>query len=169
MKALFVDFMAQLWPCTWLAVPIYFYSENNLQTRQLKEIINRYEKKKQRDLWILSDGHCFKNQVLNFCNMDSMETFKNVHFQSGTLETLKALVEKVHGYTFLPQLNIDNLSAGEKKQVRCFKPLSPSREVSLVFLRSHWKKDIIQSLKKSDPGPTSPFGKKKSGSQGSGL
>ena len=104
--------------------------------------------KKQKDLWILSDGHCFKNQVLNFCNMDSMEIFKNVHFQSGTLETLKALVEKVHGYTFLPQLNIDNLNTGEKKQVRCFKPLSPSREVSLVFLRSHWKKDIIQSLKK---------------------
>ncbi len=44
MKALFVDFMARLWPCTWLAAPIYFYSENNLQTRQLKEIINRYEK-----------------------------------------------------------------------------------------------------------------------------
>ncbi len=114
-----------------------------------KNFLKVSDLRKHKDLWILSDGHCFKNQVLNFCNMNSaLETFKNVHFQSGSLETLKALVEKVHGYTFLPQLNIDRLSASEKKQTRHFKPLAPSREVSIVFLRSHWKKDIIQSLKK---------------------
>ena len=114
-----------------------------------KSFLKVNDLKKHRDLWILSDGHCFKNQVLNFCNVNSaLEIFKNVHFQSGSLETLKTLVERVHGYTFLPQLNIDSLNADEKKQIRCFKPLAPSREVSLVFLRSHWKKDIIQSLKK---------------------
>ena len=131
-----------------------------------KDLLKINDLKRHRDLWILSDGHCFKNQVLNFCNVDSnLETFKNVHFQSGSLETLKALVEKVHGYTFLPQLNVDSLNAIEKKQIRHFNPPAPSREVSLVFLRSHWKKDIAESLKKviQDQLPPSVKKNKESG------
>lgn len=44
MRAVFIDFMAQLWPCTWLAAPIYFYSRENPQTRQIEKIMDRYEK-----------------------------------------------------------------------------------------------------------------------------
>ena len=114
-----------------------------------------------RDLWILSDGHCFKNQVVNLCGMDpKLEVFKNVHFQSGSMETLKNLVEKSKGYTFLPQLHINSLNTREKKQIRHFLPPIPSREVSLVFLRSHWKKDIIQCLKQTIQSQLLPSVKK---------
>jgi LysR family transcriptional regulator, hydrogen peroxide-inducible genes activator len=99
------------------------------------------------DLWLLSDGHCFKNQVLNFCGMDeAMTVFDNIHFQSGNLETLKQLVQKSQGYTFLPQLEVERMSSQDKKWVRPFVRPAPAREVSLVYNKGHWKMDVIQVL-----------------------
>lgn len=123
---------------------VYCSSDHPLlkkKTLNIKDLLDHH------DLWILSDGHCFKNQVLNFCGFGTqLEVFPNIHFQSGSLETLKRLVEESKGYTFLPQLNIDQLSAHEKKKIRQFKSSVPSREVSLVYHQSHWKKDIIDAL-----------------------
>lgn len=144
-----------------LATPL---SETNIEKRVLfnegfavycsedHPLLDKYELTvsdllEHNDLWILSDGHCFKNQVLNFCGMgDSLEVLSNIHFQSGNLETLKRLVEKAHGYTFLPQLNLDHLSSSEKARVRRFRPPVPSREISIVSRLSHWKRDIIDAL-----------------------
>ena len=41
-KALFVDFEARLWPCTWVGAPIYFSGKNNIQKVQLHKILDHY-------------------------------------------------------------------------------------------------------------------------------
>ena len=41
-RTLFVDFMAQLWPCCWLAAPLYFHNKNNSQKKQLSAILKKY-------------------------------------------------------------------------------------------------------------------------------
>ena len=41
-KALFVDFEARLWPCTWTGAPIYFEGKNNVQKIQLHKILDHY-------------------------------------------------------------------------------------------------------------------------------
>jgi LysR family transcriptional regulator, hydrogen peroxide-inducible genes activator len=114
-----------------------------LKKKKLKvEDLENYQ-----DLWILSDGHCFKNQVLNFCGMEKkLNVLSNIHFQSGSLETLKLLVENADGFTFLPKLNIDLLSPKEKSRIRHFVNPVPSREVSIVSMKSHWKSDVLNSL-----------------------
>ncbi|NQZ18637.1 MAG: hydrogen peroxide-inducible genes activator [Bdellovibrionales bacterium] len=101
----------------------------------------------RNDIWILSDGHCFKNQVLNFCSINqNLSTYENIHFQSGNLETLKLLVDQAQGYTFLPQLTMDRLSPKDKKRVRPFSSPVPSREVSLVSRKDHWQQEILKAL-----------------------
>jgi len=41
-KTLFVDFEARLWPCTWVAAPIYFTGDDNIQKEQVHKILNYY-------------------------------------------------------------------------------------------------------------------------------
>jgi len=41
-NALFVDFQARLWPCTWVAAPIYFSQPDNIQTKQIHDLMKHY-------------------------------------------------------------------------------------------------------------------------------
>ena len=43
MKAIFIDFNADVWPCTWLAAPKYFFDKDNKQRKDIENILSRYE------------------------------------------------------------------------------------------------------------------------------
>lgn len=100
------------------------------------------------DLWLLEEGHCFRDQVLKVCSLDKKhKVIENVEFASGNLETLKNLVKKNSGYTLLPELAVNELSQEEmKKYIRKFKAPVPTREVSLVHSRSFLKESIINAM-----------------------
>lgn len=100
------------------------------------------------DLWLLEEGHCFRDQVLKVCSLDRRSSvLGNVEFSSGSLETLKNLVRSSEGYTLLPELAVLDLSEEEKKQfVKKFQKPVPTREVSLVHSRVFLKEGIIEAL-----------------------
>lgn len=99
-------------------------------------------------LWILEEGHCFRDQVLKICSFDRKNrTLKNVEFSSGNLETLKNLVRKNSGYTLLPELALQDMSKNELSQhIRKFRKPVPTREVSLAHSRSFLKEPILNAL-----------------------
>lgn len=103
------------------------------------------------DLWLLSEGHCFRNQVLSVCSLRNAPGAKRntVSFESGNLETLKQMVQKSGGYTLLPQLAADQLQGNSKKMLRPFQQPVPTREVSLVYSRSFLKEKIVTALEES--------------------
>lgn len=103
------------------------------------------------DVWLLQEGHCLRNQVIRLCSLKpDSGVFKNVYFESGNLETLRELVRKTRGYTLLPHLLVNQLSVSEKRQmVRPFQKPLPTREVSLIYRRDHWKMPILDALEKS--------------------
>src|SRR5690606_1692169 len=45
------------------------------------------------ELWLLQDGHCFRNQVINFCSAQKTKEAiaDNIRFESGNFETLRHL------------------------------------------------------------------------------
>ena len=101
------------------------------------------------DLWLLNEGHCFRDQAINICKRVLGKNLKraNLEFESGNLETLKRLVDKNFGYTLVPSLAIMEMAQTEiKKKVRFFKSPAPIREVSIVYSRSYLKKSIIEAL-----------------------
>lgn len=102
-------------------------------------------------LWMLQDGNCFKDQVANYCSILSSSPLNNsIHFQSGSLETLKHIVQKNSGYTMVPAMMTEYFSQSEKKNfIRKFKEPLPTREISFVYRRDHWKLDIIDCLKQA--------------------
>lgn len=101
-------------------------------------------------LWLLEEGHCFRDQILKICSKEKKNSvLNNVEFSGGNLETLKNLVKNNCGYTLLPELAITNLSLKEQKaHIRKFKKPAPTREVGLVYSRSFLKANIINSLEK---------------------
>lgn len=104
------------------------------------------------DLWLLSDGHCFKDQVVRYCSLpgDAVPAFRNVRFQSGNLDTLRRLVRQGHGYTLIPAFMTTYMSEAEvKAHVRSFAHPEPARQISLVARRGHWKAAIAKALRES--------------------
>ncbi|CAN5579489.1 hydrogen peroxide-inducible genes activator [soil metagenome] len=97
-------------------------------------------------LWLLEEGHCFRSQVLNLCEL---RKYSDAHFryETGNIETLKRMVDKSDGITILPELAVMEFSASQMKCVKKLRDPSPAREVSLVTHRDHIKTKLIQTLK----------------------
>lgn len=101
----------------------------------------------RHDAWMLSDGNCFRNQVINLCkNQYASHSDEQIRYESGSIETLKKMVEAEGGFTFLPELAVMELTTRQSKNVVSFDDKVPLREVSLCFIRNAVKKDLIEIL-----------------------
>lgn len=98
-------------------------------------------------LWILNEGHCFRNQTLDICNVKEPNSFlSRIKYESGSLETLKKLVDKQGGFTLLPELVTFDLDKNDQNKLRKFQAPVPTREVSLLVKKSFLKHKIVQAL-----------------------
>ena len=100
------------------------------------------------DLWLLSEGHSFRSQVLRLCSKGEQNgVFPNLKFEGGNFDTLTKLVKKSSGFTLLPQMAVDDLSSSETEtHIKAFAEPIPTREVSLVYNRTFLKETIINAL-----------------------
>ncbi|HMX78403.1 MAG TPA: hydrogen peroxide-inducible genes activator [Chitinophagaceae bacterium] len=99
------------------------------------------------DIWMLTEGNCFRNQIINICTQPQ-EITKHLHYDSGSLETLKKMVDMEGGFTLLPELAVLELSNKKQEQISEFRKPKPLREISLVYARSVAKMKYIHVLKK---------------------
>jgi LysR family hydrogen peroxide-inducible transcriptional activator len=102
---------------------------------------------KSDELWILQQGHCFRDQVVSFCDQ-KMAGHQNFHYESGSLEGLRNMVNRYAGVTFLPELATFELSEEEKTRLRPFRGESPTREVSIILNRNFLKQKLVELLYK---------------------
>lgn len=101
-------------------------------------------------LWLLEEGHCMRSQILNLCALKKQkETEESIHYNSGSIETLKNMVDTNFGMTIIPELATYNLTRAQKKRLRSFKTPAPVREISIIYHREFLKAKLIQSLKES--------------------
>ncbi len=128
-----------------------FYEEIQLYTHQdhplFKQPTVRMEDITQPGLWLLTEGHCFRHQVLNLCSLDhKIEANRPFLFESGSLETLRKLVEVEGGFTLLPELATIDLADEQQFQIKRFETPRPLREVSLVYTRHFAKQRLLNLL-----------------------
>lgn len=98
-------------------------------------------------LWLLEDGHCFRNQVIHLCGIRIHGVMGNVRFDAASFETLRALIDHSGGCTLVPETFARTLPAEIRvARVRPFRDPVPTREVSLIASRDHWKTEIIEAL-----------------------
>lgn len=107
------------------------------------------------DMWMLTEGHCFRDQTLAVCKSKkkSADERKNIKFESGSLETLRRMVDQENGFTLLPHLA--TLEIANSKKIKEFANPIPTREVSLIhssfFKREALKKSLIEVIQKNLP------------------
>jgi LysR family hydrogen peroxide-inducible transcriptional activator len=102
------------------------------------------------EIWMLGDGHCFRNQVVNLCEMHDLQHQElPFEFESNSLETLMKIVDKEGGFTLIPELAKQYMPTEKLKQVKGFSKLHPLREVSLVYSRRYSKHKLVELLAES--------------------
>src|SRR5690625_7520739 len=66
-----------------------------------------------RDMWMLKEGHCFRNQSLNLCGgSDEDHQEKRFWFESSSIETLVKMVDLQGGFTLIPELRSEERRVG---------------------------------------------------------
>ncbi len=105
-------------------------------------------------LWLLDEGHCFRDQLVRFCKMEQVKLRQSA-YQLGSMETFMRMVESGNGITFIPELAVDQLNADQQKLVRPFAIPKPTREIVLVtrkdFIRHTISNILIESIRKAVP------------------
>ena len=100
------------------------------------------------EIWVLNEGHCMREQVLNICQRrKSTQGFQHFEYNTGSVETLKRMVEQNNGATILPELALADMSEKQMEKVRYFKSPEPAREVSIVIQKNFLKRRMIEALK----------------------
>jgi len=100
-------------------------------------------------LWLLTEGHCMRGQVLNICQRKRrMEPEGTFEYNTGSVETLKRMVDSNSGTTILPELSIEEFDEDQLARIRYFKSPEPVREISLVTTQNFLKKAAVEALEK---------------------
>lgn len=128
--------------------PFYVYTSAAHPLAKLKSVSE--DDLTANGIWLLSEGHCLRNQVVKLCSArKTSAVFKNVSFESGSMETIIQLVEQGYGYTLIPALATEKLSLEHAKGLKEIKSPIPTREISLVYRRSQYKQHILKALSQS--------------------
>ena len=101
-----------------------------------------------QDMWLLSQGHCFRHQVINLCAIQQAATDRSnlpFGYDGGSLEALQRLVDREGGFTLLPEL----AALEDNRRVRRLDPPVPLREVSLVHRPYYAKKRLLTVLQEA--------------------
>ena len=136
---------------TLMEVPVFYenfvaYVSKNSKLSKKKSICP--EDIDMEEIWILNEGHCMREQVLNICQRrKATQGFKHFEYNTGSVETLKRMVDQNNGATILPELALADLTDKQLDKVRYFKSPEPAREVSIVIQRNFLKRRMIEALK----------------------
>lgn len=118
-----------------------------------KELIRTSDINDER-LWLLDEGHCFRDQLMRYCQMEKVK-IRQAAYRLGSLETFMRMVESGNGITFIPELATYQLSKEQYELVRPFAIPKPTREIVFVtrkdFIRHTVSGILIDSIKKSVP------------------
>lgn len=105
-------------------------------------------------LWLLDEGHCFRDQLMRFCQREQVKLHQAA-YNLGSLETFMHMVESGYGMTFIPELATLQLCPEQKDLVRTFAIPRPTREIYFVtrkdFVRFALSKLLIEHIRESVP------------------
>lgn len=99
-------------------------------------------------IWLLSEGHCMRNQVLDLCSdhVEALQTARPYKYESSHVETLRKMVDKNGGLTVLPELATHEFGEDLMERIRYFEEPQPVREIGIVTTDHFVRTAMLQSL-----------------------
>ena len=96
-------------------------------------------------LWLLDEGHCFRDQLVKFCQLKSAARSKR-SYNLGSIETFMRIVEHGKGVTFIPQLAVSQLSTEQHALVRPFAHPVPTRDIVFATSKNFIRHTLLHKL-----------------------
>lgn len=98
-------------------------------------------------LWLLDEGHCLRDQALRLCELAARTPGgRPLRLRSGSLETLRHLVDRIGGYTLLPWLAVRYLEPSGRGRLRRFAQPAPGRTVRLLRRRASRRASLADAV-----------------------
>lgn len=94
-------------------------------------------------LWLLQEGHCLRNQVLNICEQKSGYS---ATYEAGSIDTLVKIVDENGGYTIIPELHIELLHPRHQQNVKRLSNPEPVREISIVVRKDYVRERLLNIM-----------------------
>lgn len=114
--------------------PLYERSNIRIEDIDLKELL------------LLSDGHCMRDQIIELCqarrNMPS-----HYYFESGSIDTLMRIVDSTSLMTIIPEMAVEFVPVHHRNQVKQLAKGATSRKIAIAVRRTYVKNSIINALK----------------------
>lgn len=131
----------------------FFAYVSKNETNFKKQLIRTADISDER-LWLLDEGHCFRDQLMRFCQRERVKLHQAA-YRMGSLETFMHMVESGYGMTFIPELATLQLCPEQKELVRTFAIPRPTREIYFVtrkdFIRHSLSKILIEHIQEAVP------------------
>lgn len=96
-------------------------------------------------LWLLDEGHCFRDQLVKFCHLKSAAKSKKA-YNLGSIETFMRIVESGKGVTFIPELALQQFTDVQKELVRPFAHPIPTRSIVLLTQKNYIRTTQLQLI-----------------------
>lgn len=96
-------------------------------------------------LWLLDEGHCFRDQLFKFCQL-RRSLKPRLNYRRGSLQTFINMVEHGQGMTFIPELCRLTLSQEHQHLVRPFSLPRPCRGIYLVTRLDYARQALVNEL-----------------------
>ena len=138
-------------------IPLFyeqFYAYIARESKLFDNKIIRTSDLSDEQLWMLDEGHCFRDQLVRFCQMKAAQA-SQIAYHLGSMETFMRMVESGKGVTFIPELAIDQLNDTQKELVRPFAIPIPTRQIILItnehFIRTTLLEVLTKEIQASVP------------------
>lgn len=109
------------------------------------------------DVLLLDEGHCLREQALEFC---SRARARELEFRATSLPTLLQMVAGGAGVTLLPELAMPTESSRAGVAVRPFADPAPERSIALVWRKQSALTETLHAvaavMRKAYPKPSPP-------------
>jgi len=99
-----------------------------------KPVPNRKTLREMR-LLLLEEGHCFRDQALSFCDMQSM--LPRELLDGSSLSTLVQMVNAGIGVTLIPEMAVPVETRSANVSIAHFKSPQPSRTIGMVWRKTN--------------------------------
>jgi LysR family hydrogen peroxide-inducible transcriptional activator len=98
-------------------------------------------------LWLLSEGNCFRVQTINLCSLpDEKLNHLALTYESGSLQTLKKIVDFEGGATIIPEWEASEFDDNYLDNLRAFRADDAGRAVGLIYTKFYAKDKVINRL-----------------------
>ena len=101
-----------------------------------------------RQLLILSEGNCLRNQILTLCK--ARKKIKLAYnFANCSLETLMNTVDATAMLTIIPGMAIEYIPEEKRKQIKPFGKVNAHRKITMAVGRTYVKDSLVRAVRES--------------------